>query len=178
MTHPDRSTTVSMYRQARRIGFSRRELFRYTALSAGAMALAACSGGDPTSEPLKKFAQGTWRVTVTKSLSSNSMSTSAPAPQDFTVTVGDGTYTATTNSWVPDNGTWTWADGGIIQIAAKKPSVATGLPDTITDSAPISWQYGNDRFAVQASWNSDTKTLTLIGTDGDGNPLPISAVKQ
>lgn len=168
----------STYRQARRIGFSRREMFRYTALSAGAMALAACSGGDPTSEPLKRFAQGTWRVTVTKSLSSNSMSSSAPAPQDFTVTVGNGTFTATTNSWVPDNGTWTWADGGTVQIAAKQSGVATGVPESMTTSAPIGWQYGSDRFAVQASWNRDSKTLTLIGVDGDGNPLPITAVKQ
>lgn len=79
---------------------------------------------------------------------------------------------------MPASGTWTWSDGGNLQISAKKPSVATGVPDSLTASRRIGWQYGSDRFAVQASWNSDSKTLTLIGADGDGKPLPISTVKQ
>ena len=177
MTFTDDSR--SAYRQARQIGFSRRDILKYAALASGAMVIAACSGGDPASEPVKKFAQGTWTVTVTRSPSTNPNVTSEPTgPQTFQMTIADGTYTATDNNWVPTSGTWTWNDGGTIQIAAKRSSVATGVPESMTSSVPIGWQYGHDRFAVQASWNGDTKTLTLIGVDGDGNPLPISAAKQ
>ena len=106
------------------------------------------------------------------------MTSDPTGPQTFQITIAGGTYTATDNNWVPTTGTWTWNDGGTVQITARRPSVATGVPDAITESTELAWQYGNDRFAVQASWNSDSKTLTLIGTDGDRNPLPISAVKS
>ncbi|GAB32951.1 hypothetical protein GOOTI_034_00180, partial [Gordonia otitidis NBRC 100426] len=170
---------LDLYRDVRRIGFSRRDILKYATLAAGAMVVAACSGGDPASEPVKKFAQGTWTVTVSRSPSTNPNVTSEPTgPQTFQMTIADGTYTATDNNWVPTSGTWTWNDGGTVQIAAKKPSVATGVPDTIGESKQLAWQYGSDRFAVQASCDSGSKTLTLIGADGDGNPLPITAVKQ
>lgn len=106
------------------------------------------------------------------------MTSEPTGPQTFQITIADGTYTATENSWLPTSGTWTWNEGGTVQITARKPSVATGVPDAITESTQLAWQYGNDRVAVQASWDSNTKTLTLIGTDGDGNPLPISAARQ
>ena len=173
------TTPAATYRQARSIGFTRRDIFKYAAFASGAMIVAACSGNDPGAEPVKKFAQGTWTITVTRSPSTNPNVTSEPTgPQTFQITIADGTYTATENSWLPTSGTWTWNEGGTVQITARKPSVATGVPDAIAESTQLAWQYGNDRVAVQASWDSNTKTLTLIGTDGDGNPLPISAARQ
>ena len=68
-------------------------------------------------------------MTVTKSPSSNPNVTSEPTgPQTFDLTVTDGNFTASDNSWVPATGVWTWNDRGTVQISAKKPSVATGVP--------------------------------------------------
>ena len=41
------TTPASTYRQARSIGFTRRDIFKYAALASGAMIVAACSGNNP-----------------------------------------------------------------------------------------------------------------------------------
>lgn len=165
---------------ARSIGFTRRDLFKYGILSAGAVVLAACGGGDPAAEVVEKFAVGTWKIRY--QTTSNGRSTSGPRPPvEFTLTVSEGgtfTTSGAERSGVPDFGTWAFGNGFVQITEARNTGMASNMPETMQDSADLSWSYDGDSMALPVKWDSGSSTLTITGTDANGGQFPIEATKQ
>ncbi|WP_296499610.1 hypothetical protein [uncultured Actinomyces sp.] len=162
----------------------RRETIKYLSIAAVGAAIAPLTGCSGSTLAFKKFAAGTWDVT---------MDGLEKAP-DITVTVEDGKW-----KFVPKNGdqdrqtegTWTLSgtsltlkETGDAEWFFKKDSegVGMGVPEEVnTDEIPKSfkWRYENDEeLDVPLSWDKKTQTLTLTGTDSNEKPFTINAKKQ
>ena len=162
----------------------RRETIKYLSIAAVGAAIAPLTGCSGSTLAFKKFAAGTWDVT---------MDGLEKAP-DITVTVEDGKW-----KFVPKNGdqdrqtegTWTLSgtsltlkETGDAEWFFKKDSegVGMGVPEEVnTDEIPKSfkWRYENDEeLDDPLSWDKKTQTLTLTGTDSNEKPFTINAKKQ
>lgn len=174
--------------QARRIGFSRRELLKMALVAAVPVAVAACSGNDPAKAALDKFAVGTWRVRYQRPSGGGTSRTPEP-PVDATMTINsDGTYTSTGAGALPSSGTWMMGNA-FIQVNGRmdsgyddgryyeKQGMASSVPDTLVDSATIDWQWDTGSRTVPATWDSGTKTLTLVASTHEGIQFPVAVAK-
>ena len=162
----------------------RRETIKYLSIAAVGAAIAPLTGCSGSTLAFKKFAAGTWDVT---------MDGLEKAP-DITVTVEDGKW-----KFVPKNGdqdrqtegTWTLSgtsltlkETGDAEWFFSKDSegVGLGVPEEVnTDEIPksLKWRYENaEELDVPLSWDKKTQTLTLTGTDYSKKPFTIKAKKQ
>ena len=162
----------------------RRETLKYLSIAAVGAAVAPLTGCSGSTLAFKKFATGTWDVT---------MDGLEDAP-DVTVTVADGKWT-----FVPKNedqdrqteGTWTLS-GTTLSLketgdaewffSEGSEGVGLGIPEEVnTDEVPTSfkWRYEKaDEVDIPLSWDKKTQTLTLTGTDSNDKPFTINAKKQ
>ena len=162
----------------------RRETLKYLSIAAVGAAIAPLTGCSGSTLAFKKFAAGTWEVT---------MDGLEKAP-DVTVTVADGKWTFVPKSGDQDRqteGTWslsgtslTLKETGDAEWFFNEGSqgVGVGIPEEVnTEEIPKSfkWRYESaDEVDIPMSWDKKTKTLTLTGTDSGGGPFTINAKKQ
>lgn len=183
--------------QAREIVFSRRELLKMAVVAAGAATVAACGGGNAGQAAIGSFAVETWRVQFQKPSprSGSSRSSSAPPPpEDGMITVNDdSTFTSsdfTNEALLPSTGIWGYRDGTVRVTSTleyqgrsyPREGLSTGAPDTMSNTT-FSWNYkdagSTETYSVPATWDGDSKALTLIGTlRGSDQQFPITITKQ
>lgn len=162
----------------------RRETLKYLSIAAVGATVAPLTGCSGSTLAFKKFAAGTWEVT---------MDGLEKAPE-VTVTVADGKWTfapkngdqdrQTEGTWSLSGTTLTLKETGDAEWFFNEGSegVGLGIPEKVnTDEVPESfkWRYESaDEMDVPLSWDKKTQTLTLTGTGSDKKPFTIKAKKQ
>ena len=150
----------------------RRETIKYLSIAAAGAVIAPLTGCSGSTLAFKKFATGTWDVTMD----------GLEKASDVTVTVEDGKWKLVPKDGDQDRqteGTWslsgtslTLKETGDAEWFFSKDSegVGLGVPE---------WRYENaDELDVPLSWDKKTQTLTLTGTDYSKKPFTINAKKQ
>ena len=162
----------------------RRETIKYLSIAAAGAVIAPLTGCSGSTLAFKKFATGTWDVTMD----------GLEKASDVTVTVEDGKWKFVPKAGDQDRqteGTWslsgtslTLKETGDAEWFFNEGSqgVGVGIPEEVnTEEIPKSfkWRYESaDEMDIPMSWDKKTKTLTLTGTDSGGGPFTINAKKQ
>ena len=162
----------------------RRETIKYLSIAAAGAVIAPLTGCSGSTLAFKKFATGTWDVTMD----------GLEKASDVTVTVEDGKWKLVPKDGDRDRqteGTWslsgtslTLKETGDAEWFFNEGSqgVGVGIPEEVnTEEIPKSfkWRYESaDEMDIPLSWDKKTKTLTLTGTDSGGGPFTINAKKQ
>ena len=146
----------------------RRETIKYLSIAAAGAVIAPLTGCSGSTLAFKKFATGTWDVTMD----------GLEKASDVTVTVEDGKW-----KLVPKDGDQDRQTGDAEWFFSKdSEGVGLGVPEEVnTDEIPksLKWRYENaEELDVPLSWDKKTQTLTLTGTDYSKKPFTINAKKQ
>ena len=162
----------------------RRETIKYLSITAAGAVIAPLTGCSGSTLAFKKFATGTWDVTMD----------GLEKASDVTVTVEDGKWKfvpkdgdldrQTEGTWSLSGTSLTLKETGDAEWFFSKDSegVGLGVPEEVnTDEIPksLKWRYENaEELDVPLSWDKKTQTLTLTGTDYSKKPFTIKAKKQ
>ena len=167
----------------------RRETLKYLSIAAVGAAVAPLTGCSGSTLAFKKFAAGTWEVTV----SGNEWS-----GFKMTLVVDEkGTWKADVSGddKQPSSSAGKWSlSGGNLSVSENDAEdsaelmrvyhgegTASSIPETVDQEKMISslhWDIENGAFDVPVSWERDSQTLTLTGKDYHDDPLPILAKKK
>ena len=167
----------------------RRETIKYLSIAAVGAAIAPLTGCSGSTLAFKKFAAGTWEITVSGNEWSNFKMTlvvDEKGTWKADVSGDDKQPSSSAGKWNLSGGNLSVSENDAVDSAelmrvSHGEGTASSIPETVDQEKMISsihWDIENGAFDVPVNWDRDSQTLTLTGQDYHDDPLPILAKKK